>query len=61
MTDLEPCPCGCGVHPVIYDYDGTWPYRTKWIKCPVCGWSTDASTMERCTVAWNNRARRARA
>ena len=54
---LKPCPCGCGVHPVIYDYDGTFPRKTKWIKCPVCGWSTDAMTIEHCIEQWNRRVK----
>lgn len=53
---LKPCPCGCGVDPAIYDYDGTFPHKTKWIKCPVCGWSTDAMTLEHCIKQWNRRA-----
>lgn len=55
---LKPCPCGTGYHPVIYDYDGTWPHTTKWIKCPICGWSTKASTIKKCVEEWNERADR---
>lgn len=54
---LKPCPCGCKKQPVVYDHDGTFPKHTKWIRCPGCGWSTDAMTLEHCVEQWNRRVK----